>query len=286
MQILGHTLAAIAAEKAAIIKPHSPVVAAPQAPEARAVIEARALAEASPLLLADRDWWVEDVDVSSAGTRFTLSVDARSLESCGERVAARWLTPRDRIRLQDLFVPLLGAHQADNAGAAAVAAIAVSGTLTEVSEQALRAGLAAVHWPGRMQILSGSPTLLVDGAHTAESALALYTGIRQIFPSKRVVLVCGILADKDIPAFVAPLASLCAAAVATTVAHPRAASSQVVAGALLTAGCPVVYTAADPAQALEMAEGVAQPEDLIVVTGSLHLVGAVMALRGALDQHG
>lgn len=283
MQVLGNTLALIAAEKAAIIKPRSPVVSAPQVSEARAVIEARATTAPSPLLLAARDWLVEDIDVSSTGTRFTLSVDPLSLDLCGDRVAARWKAPRDRLRLRDLFVPLLGAHQAVNAATAAVAAIVVSGTLGSVTEPSLRAGLAAVRWPGRMQILPGAPAVLLDGAHTAESAQALVLAIRQIYPGKRVLLLCGMQADKDIAAVSAPLASLCAAAVATAAAHPRAASPMIVADALLASGCPEVYTAANPELALELAESLAKSDDLILVTGSLYLVGAILAIRGDAD---
>jgi dihydrofolate synthase/folylpolyglutamate synthase len=269
MDVLGHTLSAIAAEKAAIIRPGVPVISAPQASEASAVIEATAARAGAPLLLGERDWHVQHIEPDLHGTHFSFTL-SRSLQST--TFAALWTC-------------LLGRHQALNAGAAIATALVARVHWPRLDEQAIRVGLATVSWPGRLQLLSGAPSLLLDGAHTAESAAALSVALRDLFPARRLWLLCGIQADKDIAGFVQPLARLVTGAVATRSGHPRAAEPAQVAAALTAAGCPQVFTAPAAEEALAMAGMLAGTDDLLVVTGSLHLVGAVLALheRGHLD---
>jgi len=323
MQVLGHTLTEIAGEKAAIIKPGSPAIVAPQPPEALAAIERAANASGAPTLVHGRDWEVDAVEVSRAGTGFTLRVDGAALARAGIAVPASWQAdapgmrppgehkdtdlaagsdphsldsdagsgvraraddrdphrpsePRRQLVLSDLWTALLGEHQAYNAAAAAVTALAISGPLPRIAPDAVRVGLAAVHWPGRLQVVAECPTIVLDGAHTAESAQALADATRALFPG-RMLLICGIQADKEIDAVVAPLAPLAAVAIATAAPHPRAAAPEVVAEALRRAGCPRVEWAADPAAALARARVLAEPDDVILATGSLYLVGALLA---------
>lgn len=283
MQILGDSLVAIAGEKAAIIKPEVPVISSPQEPDAASVILRVAAAAAAPLLLGGRDWRVSLDAVELAGTRFSLSLDAAALRStappCADRSPGRMPAPdpAGTIALPDLRVSLLGAHQAVNGGTAVVTALLLAGALPRLDEAAIRAGLASVDWPGRLQVLPGDPPVVLDGAHTAESAEALAVAIRALFPGRRVLLVCGIQADKDIPAVVAPLAALARAAVGTAADHPRAAAPATIAAALSAAGCPDVRLAPDPASALAIARRLVAPGEVILVTGSLYLVGAVLA---------
>ena len=184
--------------------------------------------------------------------------------------------PRRQLVLSDLWTVLLGEHQAYNAAAAAMTSLAISGALPRLSLDAVRAGLAAVRWPGRLQVVAERPTIVLDGAHTAESAQALADAMRALFPG-RLLLICGIQADKEIDAVVAPLAPLAAVAIATAAPHPRAAAPEVVAEALRRAGCPGVEWAADPMAALVRARALAGPDDVILATGSLYLVGALLA---------
>ncbi|HWE64935.1 MAG TPA: cyanophycin synthetase [Chloroflexota bacterium] len=279
MQVLGDTLAQIAGEKAAIIKVETPVIVSPQPAEAAVVIERAAARARAPLLLGGRDWSVEGVTVDLSGTVFTLVIEAAALREAGVALPQRWSQERSpaRIVLADLTTALLGAHQATNAAAAALTAIVASEGLPRLNPDAIRAGLVGVQWPGRLQVLPGRPSVVLDGAHTAESAAALAEAIRALFGDRRVILICGIQADKDIPAVVAPLASLAAAALATQAPHPRAASAGAIAAALRVAGCPQVEEAPEPRQALERARALANADDVILVTGSLHLVGAILA---------
>lgn len=278
MQILGNTLRAIAGEKAAIIKPTVPVVCTPQSPEAQRVIEEAAVAAAAPMLLGGRDWHSDDAVTGLEGTRFSLTVSVRALRHAGgDSAALPHASSAEQLSFPDLVTPLLGVHQAVNGGAAAVAALVAAGRFPRIDNPSIRAGLAAVSWPGRMQVLDGAPPVVLDGAHTGESAAALAAALRDVFPGRGYVLICGIPADKDIAAFAAPLASLARCTIATRSAHPRAAAPDVVAAAFRAAGCPFVEIAGDPIAALDRARTIATAGDVIVATGSLHVVGALLA---------
>jgi dihydrofolate synthase/folylpolyglutamate synthase len=280
MQVLGDTLPQIAAEKAAIIKAGVPVVAAPQAPEVETVFERFSAERAAPLLLGGHAWQVQVESVSEAGTICTLQVDAQALQAAGVQ-AEHLAIPVEvdagmHVRLQHLFTPLLGQHQAVNAAAAALAAIVASPRLPGVRLDAIHAGLAAVRWPGRLQILAREPLIVLDGAHTPESAQALVDALQDLWPGRRALLVCGLQGDKDLPGFAGPVAHLARWAVATQAAHPRAAAADRVAAALREAGLAEVEEVGDPWLALQRARARAAPADLFVVTGSLYLVGALL----------
>ena len=276
MAILGNTLEAIAGEKAAIIKAGVPVVAAPQGPEAASVFERAARERRAPLLRAGHEWEAASAGLSVQGTTFHVHVDWTLLRDAGVPVSPVWLTASEASGLTDLFTPLLGAHQAANAGTAAVTAIVASHRLPGITPDAVRLGLATVSWPGRLQIIAQHPTVVLDGAHTAESARALSETIDALFAGKRLVLVVGMAVDKDIPATVAPLATKASAAVATRSDHPRAARPDLVAAALRTAGSPDVEQRDHPWEAVRRAKDLAGETGVVLVTGSLHVVGAVL----------
>ncbi|HVC83478.1 MAG TPA: folylpolyglutamate synthase/dihydrofolate synthase family protein [Chloroflexota bacterium] len=278
--VLGYTLEEIAGEKAAIIKDRVPVVSAPQTPEVTRVFEAVARTHMAPMAFYDREWRVRIEDVSLIGTRFSLEVDWEGLLKRGPLVPPIWPAADRQGLLRGLGTALLGAHQAINAGTAAMTIVAASPRLERLDVAALRQGLAAVSWPGRLQVVGQAPTVVLDGAHTGESALVLADAMGALFPDRQVVLVCGMQADKDIPATVAPLAAIAAAAIATQAAHPRAARPEAVAAALRAAGCRKVEERDDPLAALERARQVAGAAGVVLVTGSLYLVSAVLRSLG------
>ncbi|HEY8417771.1 MAG TPA: folylpolyglutamate synthase/dihydrofolate synthase family protein [Limnochordales bacterium] len=258
-RVLGGTLAQIAGEKAGIIKPGAPVVSARQPKEALDVIAARAAELGSPLYVADRDfsWDLEGAD--AGGTRFTFRWGASVVEH--------------------LHVPLLGPHQAHN-GAVAAAALRVAGEAGfPVSEEALRRGLAAVRWPGRMQLVPGSPALLFDGAHNAEGAQTLAEGLRAVFPGQRPVFVLGVLAEKPVDAMLQILLPLGRAAVFTAPRHGRGTPVEPAELARRAAGLvPETAVEIDPLAAVARAKELAGTEGLVVVAGSLYLVGESQGL--------
>lgn len=258
-QVLGGTLAEIAAEKAGIIKPGVPVVCAAQRPEARDVIVARAEELGAPAYLAGRDFESRLSDVDQHGTRFAV------------RWGERWL--------EDLRVPLLGPHQAGNGGVAVAAAQVLAGRGLAVPEEALRCGLGAVRWPGRMELWPGQPALLFDGAHNAEGAQVLAEGLQAVFPGRQPVFVLGMLGEKPIDAVLSTLLPLGQAAVLTAPRVGRGAPADPAELARRARGLvPRLAVEADPLEALALARSWAGPEGLVCVAGSLYLVGELQGL--------
>ena len=253
-EILGATLGAIAGEKAGIIKPGCPVVMAPQEDEAARVIAARCYALNAPLL-----------DVAK---RYSWERTGHSLD--GQRFQVR--TSRTGF---DLTIPLLGAFQLENAATALAGLDILRGAGVSISREAIASGMAQVHWPGRLQVLERSPLLLVDGAHNGASARRLGEALATDFAHRRVLLVVGTSADKDLGAIAHGLAGVADEVVATRSANPRAADASAIARAFSDQGVHA-ETAEDVVTALQVAHDRAQPEDLICVTGSLFLVGEVL----------
>ncbi|MBM4016910.1 MAG: bifunctional folylpolyglutamate synthase/dihydrofolate synthase [Planctomycetes bacterium] len=257
---LGRTLAAIAGEKAGIVKPGVPAVSQPQDAEAMAVIEAAARRAGSPLVLVGRDVtysWRPDAEAGRMGGRLSVRTPLRTYD--------------------DLFIPLMGEHQALNA-CAAVAAAERSGPLAaRLTPDLARRGLAAVSWPGRMELLAGQPDVLLDGAHNRASMERLLEGLRRHFPGRPLVFIFASAADKDVDGMLEVLAGAagCAGVVLTRTDNPRAADPADLAARLARLGRIAAGTAADARAALRTAAGLAPPDALLVVTGSLYLVGEV-----------
>ena len=243
--ILGDTLAKIAAQKAAIIKPGRPAVVGPQPPEALEVFRARAAATASPLLVGGVDW-------QAAGTWRDLTL------------TGPWGT------LDRLALALPGAHQAENAGTAVAACWVAAEAGLPVTTDAIRAGLAATRWPGRFErVEAGGRTLVLDGAHTPAAAAALAAAVAEEFPGLRATAVVGISRDKDALEILGALAPVLGRVVATRSANPRAAAAATVAAAARRLGLPT-ETAGTVAEALRAARP--EPASPVLVTGSLFTV--------------
>jgi dihydrofolate synthase / folylpolyglutamate synthase len=183
MYLLGNTLAEIAREKAGIIKPGIPVVSSPQENEALLVVESVACERNAPLTLVGRDWLWERGEISLDGQHFQVtSVPGNgAVRSCSS-----------------FWIPLLGAHQVVNA-TTAVAAVAELGCRGfRISDGAMALGLHRVYWPGRLEVLSREPMLVVDSAHNADSAHKLVVALREYFGRGPIILIFGASNDKDI----------------------------------------------------------------------------------------
>ncbi|MBI2529130.1 MAG: bifunctional folylpolyglutamate synthase/dihydrofolate synthase [Candidatus Rokubacteria bacterium] len=253
---LGHTLAEIAAEKAHIIR-SGIALSARQEPEVEQVLVRRAAAMAVPLAFEGRELRV------SAAAPATLEGQRLDLSGPG------W-------RLDDVRCALLGVFQPGNALVAAAAARALG-----AGERAIRAGLAAVRWPGRFQVLGRDPTLVLDGAHNPGGARALAASLRAHFPAQPLTLVIGISADKDQVGILEPLAGLASRLIVTASAHPRAASPEALARVAAGLNRPpgsTIQTAASAAEALALALS-APRTPTVCVAGSLFLIGEVLAQR-------
>jgi dihydrofolate synthase / folylpolyglutamate synthase len=258
MAILGDTLPEIAAEKAGIIKPGVPVVCASQPDEALAVICEVSEHQGAPLILLGREWTWEPGEADLTGQSFGLR------------------HAQDDTSTQ-LRLPLLGQHQLANAATAVAAIWALGEHGVHVPEPALRDGLQAVRWPGRLEILSREPLVVVDGAHNGDSARKLVAALRGLGGSKRLVVILGGSPDHLTPELLGALLPAAERAIATQSQHPRAAETAWIRARAAELGLHL-EDGGTVAQALELALADAGPDDLICCTGSLFVAGEARAV--------
>jgi dihydrofolate synthase/folylpolyglutamate synthase len=278
-QILGERLSDIAREKAGIIKPGVPVVLAPQQGEAEKVVAEIAQKLGSPLIRVGRDWHFAPGGRDLSGQSLLVwSAEEQALmdayvESAG---GEEWAPARYEI-------PLLGHHQIVN-GAVAYAALQVAKDKgIRLTEEALQEGYRTTEWPGRFQILSQSPILIVDSAHNRDSALKLRIALDDYFPGQAVTLIYGASVDKDIPGMFLELVPRISRLIVTRANHPRAADPE----SLLELGRSHgmrTQVAVPVAEALRLALARVRPSEVILATGSLFVVGEVMEAWDALRQ--
>jgi dihydrofolate synthase / folylpolyglutamate synthase len=265
MAILGHTLTEIAREKAGIIKPFIPVVTSAREPEALAEIARIAdernapLTRVGPVGAADCAYiWREGAAYENF-QRFDV------------------ITPTGVYR--ELEIPLLGAHQIENAAVAvALAEITRAQGLSALDERAIREGLRTVRWEGRLQVVGRTPLQVVDGAHNAASFAALFAALRRHFHYRRIILVLGMMADKDVEGIMREIkAAGVSTIVATAANNLRAISPDDLRARAARDTDAEVTSARDAPSALTAARAMADPEDLILIAGTLYL--AAEALR-------
>ncbi len=264
MAFLGNTLTAIAREKGGIIKPGVPLICSAQAPEAVAALASICAERSAPLLR-----------VGPAGTP-DCAYQYQPLAAERDRQWGTVQTPSRTYR--DLELRLLGAHQLENATAAIAAAEQLQHARAPIDEAAIRQGLHTVNWPGRLQVVGRQPWVVVDGAHNADSFAKLLAALRRHFSFERLLLVVGIMADKDLAGIVAEIAQANVAQVfVTPLDHPRSAQPDRIAS-LLKALAPQVSLSLhiDSADALTVASAVAGPRDLLCVAGSVALAGEAL----------
>lgn len=278
--LLGRTLAEIAGEKAGIIKPGVPVVTAPQQPEALAVLERISAARGAPLSLLGRDWHYRPVGHTLDEQSFEIW-SAREQQQVNalraEGHAAAW-------RPETLAIPLLGQHQVQNAALAYAALQVLRAQGIPLAPGAVRAGLRAVHWPGRFEVISRSPGVVLDGAHNADSAQKLAAAVREYFAGRRVTLVFGASSDKDVAGMLAALLEPGTGVwrvLLTQAVHPRAQDPEAMAAFVQAQGV-IAETAPTVAQAMTRAMEEAAPDEVILACGSLFIVAEARAAAGAL----
>ena len=261
-EFLGQRLEDIAGEKAGIIRGGTAISAA-QAPEAMAVIEARCRSVGVPLLVE----------------RSELTVEALASDLAGHRLHLRgpgWT-------YDDVRLALPGLYQPGNAVLAVGAARAFANASdVPVPEAAVRAGCAAVRWPGRFQVIPGAagrPTLVLDGAHNPGGATALAASLRHHFAGRRLALILGVSADKDRAGILKALAPMATRIYLAPADHPRATPPKELLGQLPPVDAEVVL-ATGSADALEQALSQAGIH-VVCVAGSLFLVGDALRWLGA-----
>lgn len=254
VNVLGDTLAQIAAEKCGIIKPGGRTVSAMgQAPAALEGIRKTAAAKNNTLQIADENA-LQITQESLAGTAFTY-------------------------KNRPYQIRLLGRHMAQNAALAITAAEVLTSVLP-LSQEAVRAGLAATVMPARMEILRKEPCVILDGGHNAACANALANVLRTHLAGKKVFAVCAMMADKDNAGYLAPLAPYLTHLTCTQVALPRALDATALCRVAQVAGIPC-DAQAQPKAALQQALSMAGKADVVLVCGSFYLAAALREPAGA-----
>ncbi len=250
-QYLGSTLTDIAREKGGIIKPAVPVVLGKLDQESRAVLYRKARDQGSAIL--------------SYGQDFTLQKAA----------SGRYCYDGKQCQYQDLQLSLNGKFQAHNT-AVALASLEHLQDSFPVTEAQIRAGLRLVRWPGRLDIVSTHPLVILDGAHNIQALHALLAELPDLAPNRRPVFLFGVMRDKEWRPMVVALEQVAAAVVVTAVAQPRAEDPYTVQHAF-SANCSV-RTIEGAAEACRQLLHQIGPQEVLVVCGSLFLVGEVLPL--------
>ncbi|MBI4379768.1 MAG: bifunctional folylpolyglutamate synthase/dihydrofolate synthase [candidate division NC10 bacterium] len=260
-EYLGRTLGAIAAEKAGIVREGSHVVTAADSPEALAVIAGACRAQGATLLdlRAACNWQISRSDLSEQ--RFTL---AQTGEPTGE-----------------FTIRLLGRHQVTNAATAIAAARLLRARGAHIPEGSIREGLRGARWPGRLQLFPGHPLVILDAAHNPAGAKALRGFLEEQRFAGRLILVFGVLQDKDWIAMLQELGPLARRVILTRPESDRAADPR----GLVEAErfCAKLEILEDVPEAITLARAVSERDDAVVVTGSLFIISAALRALGVRE---
>lgn len=267
---LGAALGGIAGEKAGIVKPDAFAVLAEQPDEVVEILLRRAA----------------DVGATVAREGQDFGLRGRLGAVGGQVIAVQGLA----LLYEDLFLPLLGEHQAHNAACALVAVEAfLGGGQNQLDVDLVRAGFADARSPGRLEVVRRSPAIVLDAAHNPAGALATAAAVRTEFAFTRLVGVLGVMADKDARGIVAALEPVLAEVVVTAVPGPRSMDPDALAAiAVEIFGPDRVEVVPRLDDALETAVGLAECSsdgsagDLagagVLVVGSVVLAGAARAM--------
>ncbi len=250
--ILGDTIEAIAVEKAAIIKPGSTAVTAADDPGALTVIEERARQLRIPLIRVDHEVQVQVLDTSDAGQLLRLTYAGESI---------------------DAGLSVAGTFQARNAATAFAVGQALRRQGVALSPHTMRDGLERARIPGRFEVLQRDPTVIIDGAHNPAAALALRESLDLILGDRGVILLFAAMTDKNTLDMARVLGPRSRSVIVTRAPHaPRAAAPALLAEQFQPYSDAVLAIEA-PDTALASALNLQQGDDVLLIAGSLYLVG-------------
>jgi dihydrofolate synthase / folylpolyglutamate synthase len=279
MQILGNTLREIATEKAGIVKPNGVVVTSAQPVEALLAIAAACQKQHARLVRVGPDG--DDAAREEVETKHLPPVSYRYRQEEHTEDYQRFTVWTPARMYSGLEIPLRGRHQLENAAAALATLDILRERGIEWDEAALREGLRLVRWPARMEVVGHHPTIVVDGAHNADSMEKLAAALRDTFTMQRLIVVLSPNRDKDLAGIARALAGV-DVVILTRMANPRAATIAEL-QAVFAENAPnvTIESASDSTRAMELALELAGSEDLICATGSLYLAAEVLRWSAA-----
>jgi dihydrofolate synthase/folylpolyglutamate synthase len=253
-EFLGTTYAAIAWEKAGVIKPGRPVVSSCTHPEAVEVIRRRCAELQAPLIETAAFSRLANLRHHAGRYEFDFALDGDYLSN--------------------LILPLLGRFQVENAVAAVTAAWQLRQQGMKITREAIMEGLRCTSWPGRLELIHERPLILLDGAHNPAGARQIATFVEEHLAGRRLRLIYASMRDKAIGEISEILFPLAEEIYLTRPDLPRAASPEEIFAAARRP-TPRIILEAEPARAFARAYQASAPEDAILATGSLFLVAAI-----------
>lgn len=245
-ELLGDTLEKIAATKSGIIKAGSQAVTYREIPSVEAVFEARCKEVGAAWTPADFD---------------SIRLESASLEG----------QVFDWGPYKALELPLLGDHQLKNAAVVLTTMTVLRRLGWQISDEAIREGLATVSWPGRFELVAKKPLFIVDGGHNPQCIEALVKNVRDYLGGRKLTILTGVLADKDYGDMYAEMSQFAAEFVTVTPPNPRALDAKDLKVYLERFGKPV--TACETvADGVKLAKEKAGPDGVVLAYGSLYMV--------------
>lgn len=260
-EFLGESLGEIALEKAGIIKPGVPLAASSQEKDAMEVLYEKA----GEIYVSGRDFLHRVTSMDENGVVFDYE-------------------DKGGLRLNGLSLPLTGGHQAENASLAIMSAKLFLKDPPDFQET-VREALCGLKWPGRLEKISSSPPVYIDGAHNPPAAKALANALKEIFlkGNKTLILVIGVMADKDVKGILEPLLPLASHVVFTRPSSERAADASELSRIAAELGYRSVKTNT-VSEAISLAAGISGGGSLILATGSFYTIGEARRILGHMAE--
>ena len=253
---LGKTPAKIAVQKCGIIKGREVVVSSGQ--------------------LQDVERIIQETCEEREAKLFRVGKEIKVLERYHDEKCQRFDIKSDLGNFFDLELPLLGRHQLENAAQAVVMAKALEiKTRFKVSDSAVRQGLASTYWPGRLEVVGHRPLVILDGAHNPDSAERLVDALRRHFVFEKFILVFATANDKDVEGMFERILPDTKTVIFTRFEGDRSESEVALQTLAAKTFSGEMFTESDSSSAFERALSKATASDLVLVTGSLYLVGEV-----------
>jgi dihydrofolate synthase / folylpolyglutamate synthase len=257
VKILGNSLEKIAKEKAGIIKNNVPVILSKQKPRVQHLLHNISKANRSPVIDATYDYQYQTTLQNLDGQDFILS--NKNSEIC------------------KLHLPLLGAHQIENAITAYSAIQIIKKNGFAITDQNIYDGFANVKWPARFEILSKKPLIIIDSAHNTDSIQKLVNTIKIFTPIKNVILIFGTSEDKDVKGMLKIMIPIVKILITTQSIHPRALDSEeILSIAQKQGGNGLSISSVD--SALQKALENWDEKSVIIATGSIFIASAIREL--------
>jgi len=257
-KILGNTLKKIAEEKAGIIKENIPVIIAPQKPRIYTVLENRAKQKNAPIFRTDKLLKIKYITHDLDHQTFSI-VDKKTNQSA------------------DIATSLLGKHQAINSLSAFTALKYLNKCGFIIPYEKIVEGIKNAKWPGRFEIISKKPVIVLDSAHNIDSISKLSQTTKEYFPRKKIILLFGASEDKNIRGMLSVLLPMSEKIIFSKSTHPRAMDPEKI-SALCNAYQNKISVIMPAERALEKAISLWNDHSIIVVTGSIFMVAAIRSI--------